>query len=73
MLAFDEYSPHEASRLPDRNSSSLRRVAGAVLHVAATVLDMVTISAPPEYTSEHFGHAQKRNDLRPDVDLAHTR
>ena len=71
MLAFEEYAPQQAHRLPDRHPGSLRRVAGGVLHVAETVLDYIALAiapaAPPDSTSEHFGHAEKRIDPRPDV------
>lgn len=67
MLAFEEYSVQEAGRVPERQQVTVRRVAGAVLHVAEIVLSAVAVSAPPHYTSEHFGHAEKRNDPKPDV------
>lgn len=76
MFAF-EVPTNKAFSSPEYEPNHLRKAAGAILHFAGRVVDgvaqLVAPAAPPDALSEHFGHAEKRNDLNPPVDLSQVR
>lgn len=76
MLAF-EAPPTRAYGSPEYEDNRLRQAGGAVLHFAVRVLDgvasFVLPSVPHDRLSEHFGHAEKRNDPFPKIDLTRVR
>ena len=77
MLAIEDHGSREGYSLPTHQHNGLRRISGAVLNFATRALDavaeVVLPGAPQEYTSEHFGHAEKRNDPYPPIDLSRAR
>ena len=60
--------PRQPNEVEPNHTNPLRKVAAAVLHIARFLPEQA-----PEAMSEHYDHAQKRNDPSPPVDVEHYR
>ncbi len=76
MIAF-EAPGTRAYGSPEYQDKRLHQAGAAILHFAGRVIDgiysFVLPTTPRDGLSEHFGHAEKRNDPSPNIDLGRAR